>query len=54
MNLKNQLNKVSDKVINTIGKASMKVGDRSYGICMVCTIYEPKIPAALIKENYNK
>ncbi|PJI08303.1 MULTISPECIES: AgrD family cyclic lactone autoinducer peptide [Clostridium] len=54
MSLKNQLNKVNDKVINSIGKASMKVGNRAFGVCMVFAIYEPKIPDALIKENYKR
>lgn len=53
MNLKNQLNKVNEKFINGIGEASMKVGEHANRKCILFTLYEPKMPEELIKENYN-
>ncbi|AAK78064.1 cyclic lactone autoinducer peptide [Clostridium acetobutylicum] len=54
MNLKEQLNKVNDKFIKGLGKASMKIGEQANGKCVLVTLYEPKMPEELLKENIDK
>ncbi|MCR3758933.1 cyclic lactone autoinducer peptide [Clostridium felsineum] len=54
MNLKKQVNKIGEKFIEGIGKASMKIGEQASDTCVLITLYEPKMPEELLKENLNK
>ncbi|URZ08971.1 cyclic lactone autoinducer peptide [Clostridium felsineum] len=54
MNLKKQVNKISEKLIEGIGNVSIKVGEQATDICVLTTLYEPKMPEELLKGNIDK
>ena len=46
--------KLGEKLAGRIGEASVKISDKAIEECIMYGLYEPKIPAEMLKNNMDK